>query len=341
MPTDAELLAKFNITAQYTKYVPEDQRKPWIGALVDDVLQKHGHLFFGEPHVNGAMLKTYQMLSQNPDIFTAAAKNGARHLVLEFPDALQRHLDDYASHKTSRDDLHYYLFQNPFTHFTTFWLAGEAETQFRRDFIQTVDNALAAGLSVHFADVSWKTFLSAVPQEFLDLRDTLTARHKEEKSPLSLLEYMAAFDKSLPPEEQQRLLKVLSDFEKVKRANRMDDTAQYNYLRSRIPAGEGMIGVVGMSHLDDSAGKDAGINSWLRREGAKVATIEIYDGSNTQAYVAESYAATGQLKRIQPDYTIFLEEDALLAKGGKTASRPSSAFPAGGSLPKPPLQDRC
>jgi hypothetical protein len=325
MPTDAELLKKFNIVAQYREHAPQDVKKPWIGALVDAELQKNDHLFFGEPHVNGVMLKAYEMLAQNADIFAAAAKNGVKHVVLEFPEPLQRHLDDYAAHAKSRDDLQYYLFENPFRRFASPWMAGDAEKQFQQNFIKVVDNAQAAGLSVHFADLSCNKFFAALPQEFIDLQKTLIARHEEEKSPLSILEYIAEYERNLAPEEAQRLLKILSDFQQENRARRMDDTDQYNYLRSRIPAGEGMIGVVGLSHLDDCVGRDAGINIWLKREGASVATIEIYDRPNTSDYVAESYAATGQVKRIEPDYTIFLEEDALLAKGESAVSYPSAS----------------
>lgn len=337
MPTDAELMEKFNIAARYTEHAPQDVKKPWIGALVDAALQKNAHLFFGEPHVNGVMLKTYEMLAQNPDIFTAAAKNGVKHLVLEFPVPVQRHLDDYAAQAKSRDDLQYYLFENPFGRFSSPWLGGDAEKQFQQNFINVIDNAQAAGLSVHFADLSCNKFLAAVPQEFIEIQKMLIARHEEEKSPLSILEYIAEYDRNLAPEESQRLLKVLSDFQQENRARRMDDTDQYHYLRNRIPAGEGMIGVVGLSHLDDCFGRDAGINALLQREGASVATIEIYDRPNTLDYMAASYAATGQAKRILPDYTIFLEEDALLAKGDGGVTYPTSA-PATTYQPKPPSQ---
>ena len=337
MPTDAELLEKFNITAHCTEHAPQDVKKPWIGALVDSTLQKNTHLFFGEPHVNGLMLKTYEMLAQNPDIFTAAAKNGVKHLALEFPVGLQRHLDDYVAQKKNRDDLHWYMFESPFGHFVSPWMSGAAEKQFQDNFIKVIDNALAAGLSVHFADLTANKFFAAMPQEFIDMEETLAARHRQENSPLSLIEYCAEYGRNLPPEETQRLVKVFLDFQKENRAKRMDDTEQYNYLRSRFPKGERMIGVVGLSHLDDCVGRDAGINALLQREGAGVATIEIYDRPNTQDYLAASYAATGQVKRNPPDYTIFLEEDALLAKGESGVTYPSSASPAVGQ-PKPPAQ---
>jgi hypothetical protein len=153
---------------------------------------------------------------------------------------------------------------------------------------------------------------------------------------LSFIDYCAEYGRNLPPEEAQRLVKIFLDFEQEKRAIRMDDTDQYNYLRSRIPAGERMIGVVGLSHLDDCMGRNAGINVLLQREGASVAAIEIYDRSGTSDYVAASYANSGQVKRIPPDYTIFLEEDALLAKDDHAVTHPSSAPLAAQS--KPPAQ---
>src|ERR1700722_6257953 len=95
-----ELAKKFNVVAAVTEAMPEPDSKPWLATFVAKALKSEPHRakhrLFGEPHVNGNMLETYQMMAENYEIFEAAAAAGIKHLALEFPAGLQQPLDAYA-----------------------------------------------------------------------------------------------------------------------------------------------------------------------------------------------------------------------------------------------------
>jgi hypothetical protein len=320
--TEADLLKKFNIAARWSAATPPAGKQAWLPKLAKDAFRDGGHLFLGEPHTNGNTLKAYDLLARNPELFTTAAKAGARHFVLEFPSVLQKPLDDYAAKKITRQEFHKALFTNIWRRFSTGWLAGKAEKQFRESFIDAVDNALAAGMKVHFADVTSQKYFVSEPKEFTALDRKLQAQHRREKSRVPFRKYAADYIAGLPQQEQERLRKVLDDFQLEQRALRMDDSAQHKHLRKRIPAGEAMLGLVGFAHMDDSGGGHMGINMLLEKEGAHVTTVELYDSRNTLEYIRELYALLGLKKPRQPDFTAFLDEGKLEPRAA-TAAKPN------------------
>lgn len=341
MPTEHELLKKFNAAAMVSDAAPVPPARPWLGDLVETALRAEGrpaHLLFGEPHVNGAYLETFLTLAENPGIFEAAARNGVRHFVLEFPTGFQKSLDDYVRHERDREKFLWYVFDNPFFHFITPWVAGEAAAQFKTAFGAVIDNALAAGLTVHFADLTCNKFLGDMPPEFGEMEKKLAERHEAEKSSLPLQQYIAEYVQNLPREEQLALVDTFTRFQYAKRISRVDDTEQFNYLRERIPANEGIMGVFGYAHLDDSVATGIGLNSHLEREGAAVTTVEIYNNRNTRDFMDATYAASGAVKRKPPDYTVVLDEDRVLDKnlGPVDAAAPRPARTAVTSPPAGP-----
>ena len=334
MPTEQQLFEKFNAVATATRSVPPRAATPWLSDLVDGALQAKdhpAHLLFGESHVNGSFLETYMMLAENPDIFKAAAKNGVRHLVLEFPVAFQKIVDEYARHDIDRDQFLWRVFDDPFYHFVTPWVADDAVAQFKATFADVIDNALESGLKVHFADLSCNKVLGAMPPEFAEMEKKLAERHDAEKSPLPLQQYIAQYVQNLSREEQLALVDTMTKFQYQQRISRVDDTEQFNYLRESIPAGEGIIGLFGYAHLDDSVATGLGLNSHLEREGAAVTTVELYNNRNTLDLMNAIYATSGTVKRKLPEYTIVLDEGAVQKR------ELSVADPAAARNPSPPI----
>jgi hypothetical protein len=174
-------------------------------------------------------------------------------------------------------------------------------------------------MQVHLADVSWRKFATPQqPPEFDVLEARIAAQYKADQSSLSLKEYTLEYMKALPKEELDKLRKACDDMVTAQRVARTDDTDQYNYLRSRIPAGESMIGLFGLGHLDDSGGQRKGLNFWLEQEGARVTCVELYDNANTRDFIEAEYPLMGMVKRRQPDFTLMMD-DADLQRGGKPA----------------------
>lgn len=315
---EAELFRKFNIVSRYTTHTPETVKRPWMGDFISSALETSQHVFFGEPHINGNMVKTYELLAQNPEIFAAAAKGGARHFVVEFPDMLQEHMDKYAAGKMDRESFKFAVFRNPKGMFVSPWLFGDALKQFQSDFVQAVDNALAAGMKVHLADYTWDKMLMVEPPEgYDDFMGQLLRSHRERKSKKNRDDFTVEYLGALPSDERERITKMLNRYEADKRNNRLDDTEQHMMLRLEIPKGEGILGVVGLGHLDDSAGNRRGINYLLEEEGEKVAVVEIYDSRNTCQFVEELQKLHAGENRKPPAFTLILEEDAVVNKDDK------------------------
>lgn len=316
--TEGELLKKFNIVSRYSTHIPNTVERPWLGGMIASILDTSDHVYFGEPHINGNFLKTYEMFAQNPALFEAAAQKGVKHFVLEIPSGAQEHLDAYAAKEITREQLRYRLFENQHARFMTPWLTGDAEKQFRSNFIQALDNALAAGMQVHFADVSWQVMLNPPPFEIQDLQDKLIRKATKERPKVAMDEYMQQHIASLPPAERDHYNNLMKEYTRELLDARLDDMAQYERLRRRINYGDRIMGVAGLSHLDNSLGNGRGINNLLKNDGASVAVVEIYDSRNTQGFTTALQEEVRGLKnRDLPDYTIILDENAVLNKDMK------------------------
>jgi hypothetical protein len=322
MTIEEALLKKFNIAATYSGHAPTHMKLPELARLIDSSAKQAQHIFLGEPHFNGMSLKTYELLAQNPEIFRAAAKRGIRHFCPEFPSEFQSHVDAYAEGKISRKELHYNLFEDPKWHYVCMTLAGDAVPQFQESFLDTIDNAQAAGMTVHLGDVTSALSTFKPPAEITDLGMELVKRHATEKSQVPILQYITDYFTSLPAAERDRLDKIYDDFQTERRNERMDDTRQYQYLRRRIPTDEGILGVVGLGHLDNSGNKDCSITRFLRQEGAEVTCIELFDERNSQDFLNELYTASGWVKRNPPNYTIILQQNELLDRNQRSISWP-------------------
>lgn len=323
------LAEQFNIASEYSTYQPQQNHLPGLAALVAQATADGNHVFFGEPHVNGMILKQYEILADNPDVFINASQNGVRHLTLEFPNELQSKVDNYLAGNMSRSEFQNQLFKNPFQSFETPWVTGDAKLAFEEAFIQTIDNATAAGMRVHFADMKSNIFNENMLPEIKDLENRLDANYQADNKGMTFREYMADFVSNMPPEEKERLQKAVDAHTQQTMVQRLDDVEQYTYLRSRIPANEGIMGVVGMRHLDNNidavAGRRVmGIDDYLESEGRKVTSIEVHD-RQTRGYVAATYAADNTPPRDPPDYTILVDEQKIYPRG---SDRPLYEDPA-------------
>lgn len=316
--TEGELLKKFNIASRYSTHTPNTVERPYLGGMISSILDTSDHIYFGEPHVNGNFLKTYEMFAQNPALFEAAAKKGVKHFAIEFPSGAQQHLDAYAAKEITREQFRLMLFENKFSRFATPWLSGDAEKQFRSNFIQAVDNALDAGMQVHFADVSWQVLLTPPPRDLRELQADLIRKAMKEKPKATMDEYLRQNIDAMPAERRDHFNKLIAEHNRELLQERLDDMPQYEHLRRRINYGDRIMGVAGLGHLDNSVGNGRGINNLLRNDGASVAVIEIYDSRNTQGFTtALQEEVRGIKNRDLPDYTIILEENAVLNRDMK------------------------
>ncbi len=315
---EGALLKKFNIAARYSEHIPNTTERPFLGGMITSILETSHHIYFGEPHINGNFLKTYEMLAQNPAIFDAAAKKGVKHFALEFPEQLQHHLDDYAAKEITREEFRRRVFENPHERFATPWLAGDAMKQFESNLIQAIDNAHAAGMKAHFADVSWQIMVSSTPPpELQQFQLAIMRAHRKEKSKLSGEEFARQYLEKMPAEERGKIEKIIADFQSGLIKERLDDTDLWLHLRGKVDKGDRILGVAGLGHLDNSVGTGKGINNQLKADGESVAVIEVYDSRNTQAFTAELQKGRGNVNRDLPDYTIILEENVVLDKAMK------------------------
>ena len=334
--TEGDLLRKFNIASRYSEHIPNTLERPFLGSMITSILETSDHIYFGEPHVNGNLLKTYEMLAQNPDMFEAAAQKGVRHFALEFPENLQVHLDAYAAKEITREQFRVRVFDNKYGRFATPWLGGDAAKQFESNLIQAVDNAHNAGMAVHFADVSWQVAMLPPPQEIRELQMKLLKQHRAEKSKLSGEEYTKQHIAGLPEAERDHFNKLLADHQQAFLKERLDDTDLWLHLRGKVQRGERIMGVAGLGHLDNSVGTGMGINNQLKSDGESVTVVEIYDSRQTQSFVTElQKEVRGVKNRDLPDYTIILEENAVLDKAMKTID-PAAIGKSDKKPPAPP-----
>lgn len=316
---EQQLAAQFNIVAEYTQHQPKTTTFPGLNTLVDQATKGGNHVFFGEPHVNGLMLRHYEMLANNPDIFTIASKNGVKHLALEFPNDLQESLDAYLDGKTTREDLRNKIFNSADQVFSSPWIGGDAKPVFEKVFMQTIENAKNAGMRVHFADMKSNIFEENQPPEMRAMEKRIIAAHAADSKGMRLLNYAADFYEKLPDSEKKSLKSAVERQMQTNIINRLDDTEQYRYLREKIPLHEGIMGVVGARHLDNGiealAGRKVmGIDDYLESEGKKVTSIEVHD-RQTKGYLPAENKEQGLVSSDMPDYTILIDEEKIYQAG--------------------------
>ena len=307
----SRLSDKYNLAASYDRHQPDTRASPGLTALVDRATKGANHVFFGEPHIDGMVVKQYELMANNPEMFKAAAANGVKHLALELPNRLQPGVDSYMSGKSSRAD-----FSDRLDHFQVFWAEGDARTAFKQNLIQTVDNAKAAGMKVYFADVKGEADLANYEAPSVkDLERKILGQYIKEKPDMKFEDYVAMKFDELSPEETAKLRRDMEEHTEQWRMKRFDDTAQYLYLRERVPPHEGIMGVVGMDHLNNALDKKAGrkimgIDDHLEAEGKKVTTIEVHT-EKTKGFTSELAAETKSIPQDAPDYVINLDKQTI------------------------------
>lgn len=302
---------------------------PGLVSIVDRATRGGQHVFFGEPHAEGMILRQYEILAQNPQLFQVAAKNGVKHLALEFSSNNQEIVDDFVAGEISES-----IFKkNIGKKFDSVWLKTEEDKKaFIDDFTRTIENAKAVGMKVHFADVNWREITQDKgPPEFQAWQERVQEKHKQEKSPLPLAKYAEEEFEKMPRREREWLTDRVLESGEAERHRRFDDSEQYSYLRGRIPMGEGIMGVVGLGHLDNNLDekrhhKTMGIDDYLVAEGSKVTTIEMHTTASKKA-VDDFYQSTGARKSDLPDFTVLVDRQMILDKDGGVLAKLDKPMP--------------
>lgn len=305
------LAREFNVAAHYDSHTPDVRTSPGLTDLVDRATKGGNHVFFGEPHVDGMIVKQYELMANNPEMFQKASANGVKHLALEFPNSLQYAVDDFTAGKSSRAE-----FADQLNAFETNWAAKDAKGAFKENFIRTIEHAKDADMKVYFADVKVNDDMANFyPPSVVALETKLNDQYDQEKPNMMRETYIAQKTRELPEEELIKIRRDMDAHTEQWRMKRFDDTDQYLYLRERIPPHEGIMGVVGMDHLNNSMDQKAGhkimgIDDYLEAEGKTVTTIEVHSGK-TKGFVREVAAATERLPQDQPDYVINLDQRTI------------------------------
>jgi hypothetical protein len=332
------LAEQFNIASQFNSHTPQTTPLPGLEGLVDRATKGGNHIFFGEPHANGMALKQYETLANSPEAFHIASRNGVKHLALEFPNELQGTVDRYMSGELSREQFKHAIFDNPVGDtFNMQWVSGDALIQFKERFTQTIDNANNAGMRVHFADMTASKILSQ-PESIVALEQKIEEQYSEDH-PLNtkrpkFSEYREQYIENLTPEERAHLEQDYEEHIAKGMETRFDDSEQYNYLRSRIPMNEGIMGVVGNNHLNNIH-KGQGIDDLLESEETKTVTsVEVHD-SQTRPFMAEVNRLAGTAPSDLPDYTIIIDQQAIYDRDNNLVNGPDQGSANQPSTPKP------
>jgi|GEM_PF-6583038 len=315
------LTEKYNIAASYSSHMSDYRKSPGLTDLVDRATRGGNHIFFGEPHLDGMMVKQYELMANNPDMFKAASKNGVKHLALEIPSGMQLYVDNYVSGKTSRAD-----FLENMKDLQTVWASGDANQAFRENFVKTVENAYRAGMKVHLADVKANADIANLyPQSIKDMESALTGRYGKEKPNMTLNEFFEQEMAMLPETTRTQLHADIQQHQEKWRMSRFDDTEQYLYLRERIPPHESIMGVVGLTHLNNGMDKAAGhkimgIDDHLEAEGKKVTTIEVHT-HKSKGVMADLAQVPGREAEDLPDYVVDLDNRTIADKQGQEIAK--------------------
>lgn len=338
---------KNQITAGYnaasmavTGDAPKDQQPGFVD-LVARASRDNKHVFFGEPHVNGMVVQSYQLLADNPGVFQKAKENGIGHLVLELPHALQPSLDKLSVWQISKEQ-----FKSEFMEqFTSEWMADpNIRNQFSEALAQTIENAHNAGMKVHMADVTHAEFFrgmnSDYPPDLQRFIAKVTEDHKEQGNGMTLQQYTMSRMASLPSGEREDLLRQAREHVNKVRHERLDDSEQYSYLRGRIPQNEGIMGLVGLSHLDNNLDfkmekASRGIDDFLEEEGGKVASIELHNTDSKKA-MASTYEEDNAIKLDKPDYTVIIDQNQIFDKQDRVVGSLDQTSPADRTVEKRP-----
>lgn len=313
-------MEKYNLASGYSSYEPQPGTSPGLTALVDKATRNGGHLFFGEPHGDGMIVKQYELLANNPEAFKIAAKNGVKHLALEFPESLQHYADDFVAGKITRAE-----FRKSLDDFGTPWAEGPALDAFKENMTRTVENAKDAGMKVHLSDVTWRSMQDFTTPEAQALEQKIDKEYDEKKPDKTRQQFLEEYVANMPQEERDSLMRGLKARQEEMQMRRYDDSEQYSYLRKRIPIGEGIMGVVGFKHLDNNLDaktgiKTRGIDDYLEEEGGRVTSIEVHT-ARTHGYFQEEYQLNRTAKNDPPDYTIIVDQKRILDRAGNDAGK--------------------
>lgn len=269
MVDKAKVIADFNSGAAPYQYTPQKTPSPGLVDFYDKVTKKGGHVFLGDPHIDATSLRTYELLANNPDLFKKSAQNGIKHVILELPVSYQDSVDSYLAGRINETDL-----SDRFSDFRGSYIKEQDQAALQKNIVQTIRNANESGLQVHTADISsTETFYK-------------------------FYELMEAKKNGVSEDEH---IKRINEFQKA----RFNDTAQLNYLESRIPHGERMIGFVGVNHLTNPQEIDTGIDDLLRQRGDSVTTISVETEKSN--IIKKHYSDMYKAPEKQPtDYAIDL-----------------------------------
>lgn len=240
---------------------PDGTKFPALAGLVAESSKK-GHVLLGEPHEDGMAMRTYAFLAANPDMFRQVAQNGVKTLVLEFPHELQGKLNAYLDGKIDRPELRFSLFQDPDGHFdNSTWMSdGKAKEAFEDAFLQTIDNAHAAGIKITFSDTTSQKVLEPGLSESLtpetkakteSLIKEIAAAWKPGKdhSMAALSSFTKDYVEHLPAEEQKKIIDMWDLSTKEKLHDRYDDAELYALLRKDTPADKKILYLGGVNHI--------------------------------------------------------------------------------------------
>lgn len=308
-------------------------------------LENSDHVLFGEPHINDMILKSYQFL-QKDFPFEIAHENGYRHLVLEWKHRHQHSVDQFMEGEIGGSELQDRLFNREHPLRPT-GLAPELHGEFQSTFMDVLQKAKAAGFKVHMADytaestwaklnqIPFPAELTAYEAEEAqawnrklntdeDLKSRLFTGNSDEamSSPVpSVLhqersQHYKDFYAGLPPERQQRIKEIYqelyAEMRRVVGDNRGDDRIQFEQMSQSIPAGEGVIGMVGSGHLNNSFGEH-GIDELLP---GKVTSIELNANHQMRRQISEILLKKDSNGNPPdpPEMTIMLDEGRVYGR---------------------------
>lgn len=301
----------------------------------------HDHIIFGEPHFNNIGTETYQFFANSPEIFEQAAENGVQHFFIEIPAEFQEQLDAFAEGEITAIELKQHLMDR-------YQIAQEHEIdkeEFIDGMVQTLRNAVDAGMEIHAADFTWDNLfnypdLVAFNQRMLsEAAEAYEDEHGVEPDRFSLefKEFAQEYFANLPEERKTELEEEANQIIRDMREQRLNDTEQYEYLKQQIENGEGVMGIVGLSHLNNPYGMDIpGIDDLLEQGPGSIATIGIYDNYASEQEMSEHQSSTHGTPQDPTDYTMYLDHGTVRDTQGQKveiepAQKPEITAPAPGA----------
>lgn len=295
---------------------------PELAGHILETAGQHDHAFIGEIHPYCGHVFNHQILQNNPEIFSGLIEQGKVHLVLEIPQAYQEPVDRYMQGEIDEDSLRTEMFGSYRNTWDPKWVQGEQDIElFQNSIVETIQSARAAGMhSVLLVDdlaeegldvVSWQ----ADPEIESFLKDAYQS-YAQTAQDMSFRDYLAEQVVGLPEEDRNRFL---STFEKysVPEQDRLNDFGEARMIMNRVPDGEGVFGIYGMSHLVNAMDPDAawlpGLDDLLERFGDSVGVIAIFPHSSALSYFDSEVRREGPNAKILdlPERTITLKEGVV------------------------------